>query len=1117
MSLRYILGKSGTGKTTQCIDEITYTDNSQRIFYIVPEQFTLESEKNILSKKKAVININVLGFRHLAYFIISKIGTADRKILDDTGRTMLIKKIVLELKDKLEFYKNSAEKQGFVDNIESTITEFMQYSISPENLSELILNLKNSNLKEKLKDIQIIFSKYKDYLYSKYISGDGLLDILPELIPYSIVKGSEIWIDGFKSFTPQENKVIEALLKHCKKVHISLSISEKNISFNGISPFDEEYEVKRAITIITNIAKENKIDIENTLYLTTEHINYNTEIKHLKDNYFKYKPKEYNKEVKNISIYQFNNMYQEIDKILSEVNKLIQLNNYRYRDIALIIGNSDYEVPLSIALKKYNIPNFLDSRKNIFSHPLITLMTSAIDIIAYNYDNSAIFKFLKTGYTEITFDEIFDLENYVIANGINKYKWNIEWKYGFRDEKHIDKPDKADIEYIRDSLFDILSPLKNNFTSNKKALVCEITKALFEVLYNINVKERLKKEFETAVENNDNVKSAINSEIWNTVVSVANTMTDILGNEKVTLKDYSKILKSGLNTATIGISPPTQDYLIIGDMERTRLPNIMAMFVLGANEGNIPLRLTEKGIFNDDEKHIMKEHNVELAPDIVQMTNNGRLGIYMNLIKPTEYLILSYPTGSITGKSLMASSVINKIKKIFPTIKENIFENIEIDDILTSKEIAFNTLIKAIENNEKSDFINDLYWYFINDDEYLEKLNSIKKGLISQISIDYLDEKLLPTLWNEVLEKGSVSKLESYAACPFRFYMNYILNAKEKSIYKLKYNDIGSLTHKIMEEFSKHIKKSGISWENADKKYTDNFVDKHISEFVSNINSDIFESGRNSAVLNKIIRATKLSLWANVEQIKASKFKPDSFEITFGRGNSKIPAIEIEVDKGKILKLNGAIDRVDKMLNDGSIYVKIIDYKSSSKSLDINQIYYGLQLQLMLYMNTLVQSNNYEAGGMFYFKINEPDLINAEDNKSELSLDDFMLNRMALKGMFDENLTEDLNIAKINVIKRNKPVEILRDIDIDSNSKLNSLTLKKLLDYSEDIVKHIGNEMSKGNIEISPYKYDKKMPCDYCPYGIVCDFANSDQEKLRCIQKNDAQIWDEIIGSKKEK
>ena len=300
MSLRYILGKSGTGKTTQCIDEITSTDNSQRIFYIVPEQFTLESEKNILSKKKAVININVLGFKHLAYFIVSKIGTAGRKTLDDTGRTMLIKKIILELGDKLDFYKNSTEKQGFADNIEDTINELMQYSVSPESLNELILNLKDGNLKEKLKDIILIFSKYKDYLASKYISGDGLLDILPDIIPYSIVKNSEIWIDGFKSFTPQENKIIEALLKHCKKVHISLSIAEKSISYNNISLFDEQYEVKRAITLITKIAKENKINIEEPLYLTNEHIKYNSEIKHLKDNYFKYKPKEYPKDRKSV-------------------------------------------------------------------------------------------------------------------------------------------------------------------------------------------------------------------------------------------------------------------------------------------------------------------------------------------------------------------------------------------------------------------------------------------------------------------------------------------------------------------------------------------------------------------------------------------------------------------------------------------------------------------------------------------------------------------------------------------------------------------------------------------------------------------------------------------------
>lgn len=1117
MSLRYILGKSGTGKTTQCINEIVSCDTKSRIFYIVPEQFTLESEKKILSRKESVININVLGFGHLAYFVISKIGTAGRKILDDTGRAMLIKKIVLELKDKLNFYKNSAEKQGFADSIDDTITELMQYSITPESLSELVLNIKEGNLKEKLKDIQLIFSKYKDYLQNKYISADGLLDILAELIPYSAVKDSEVWIDGFKSFTPQENKVIEVLLKHCKRVNISLNLSSADLTYNGISPFDEHYEVKRAITFITNKAKENKIEIEKTVYLTQEHIKYTDEMNYLKNNYFKYKPKPYDKETENICIYKAGNMYDEIDKVSSEVKNMVQTKGYRYRDIALIIGNKDYEVPLNIALKKFNIPNFLDGRKNVFAHPVVTLMTSAVDILAYNWDNNAIFKFLKTGYTDITFDEIFEIEDYVTANGINRYKWLKEWTYGFKDENHSNRPDKADIEFIRDSLFEIMSPLKENFTPSKKANIREVTIALFKIMESLKITEKIENDLNKAIENGDNVRAAINREIWNTIVNTADTMVNILGDENVTLREYSKILKTGLNTATIGIAPPAQDYLIVGDMERTRLADIKAMFVLGANEGNIPVRLSEKGIFTDEEKHLMKENNVELSPDIVQMTNNGRLGIYMNLIKATDYLALSYATGDIKGKSLMASSVVNKIKDIFPNINE---ETIESDNkpetVLTGKESAFNKLLIAISENDNSEFIKELYMYFNNDEEYSKKLKAVKRGIFSQISRDYLDQKLLPVLWNEFLEKGSVSKLEAYASCPFRFYMNYILNAREKSVYSLKYNDIGSLTHKIMEVFSKHIKKSGIDWNDADRKFTDEFVDKHIAEFVENIGSDIFESGRNSAVLDKIIKASKLSLWANVEQIKASKFKPESFEIDFGKDNSRIPAISIKVDNGKILKLTGVIDRVDKMLNDGLIYVKIVDYKSSSKSLDINKIYYGLQLQLMLYMNTLTKNTKSEPGAMFYFKLNEPDLINAEDYNGNLDLDDFILSRMALNGMYDEDITDKLNSAKIEVIKRNKPVEVLRDISTAKSDILNKVQLKRLLEYSEEVVKSIGSEMSKGNIEISPYEYGGESPCNYCPYGVVCDFENSSKEKLRCIRKNDSAVWNEIMNKSEE-
>lgn len=1120
MSLRYVLGKSATGKTTLCVNEIVNTDNmAKRIFYIVPEQFTLESEKNLLNKKDSLININVLGFRHFAYYLISKMGTSGRKILDDAGRAMLIKKIVLELRNKLDFYKNSVDKQGFVDNLDETITELMQYSISDENLSQLILRLKEGNLKEKLKDIQLIFNKYREYLNNSYIASDGILDILYELIPDSCVKDSEVWIDGFKSFTPQENKVIGQLLKYCNRVNITLPLNSASVEYKNVSAFDENYEVKRAITAITSMAKENNINIKTVTFLNKDYRTYNEEMEHLKENYFKYKFKTYEKEVNNISVYRSANMYDEIEHICGAIKSLVQYKNYRYRDIALITGDSSYNVPLSIALKKYDIPNFLDGRKSVASHPVITLITSAVDIVAYGFDNSAVFKFLKTGYTDISFDEIFILENYTLANGINKYKWEKEWKYGFKDERYGERPEREVIEDIRNRFFEIISPLKNSFTSGRKTTVKEITEGLFKLLNNINVKKRLEKELNRAKLKGDNVKAVIDEGVWAVVIDVVNKMIDILGDERVTLREYSKILKTGLNTATIGVVPPTQDYLIVGNMEITRFPDIKAMFIIGANEGNIPVRLAEKGIFTDDEKQAMEDNNVELAPSVMQKMNNGRLSIYLNIIKAEDYLVFSYPTGSIRGGALSKSSIISRIEALFPTLKEKTVDNslFEVNNVLAGREAAFGSLIRAVSENNNSEFVNELYKYFSNDKEYAKKLKSIKYGIISQLPKNYISEKLMDVLWQEVYGKGSVSKLEKFTACPFAFYMNYVLNAEERNVFQLKNTEIGTLSHKIMEEFSKHIKSENIDWSHADRNYTDSFIDEHISEFVSELNSDIFESNRNSAILDKIVKSAKLSLWANVEQIKAGRFKPESFEISFGRNNSEIPAIEIEVEHNKILKLNGIIDRVDKMLaEDGRVYVKIVDYKSSSKSLDINKIYNGLQLQLVLYMNTIIADKNTEAGGMFYFKVSEPDLINEGDSRSGLSYEDFILNRMALNGMYNENVTEDLDSAKIEVLVRRKPVEILRDISASDSTVLGKEQMNNLLEYSKDIVKNIGKEMAKGNIEISPYQYGNESSCKFCPYGMVCDFKNSKGENMRNIEKRDGEIW-EIINNKVNK
>lgn len=1116
MSLRYIMGKPDTGKTTLCIDEIAKCDNMrERLFYIVPEQFTLESEKNLIDKKGSLININVLGFRHFAYYLISKMGTSGRAMLDDVGRAMLIRRIVLELKERLGFYKNSADRQGFIDSIDMTITELMQYSITAEKIGETAENMKEGNLKNKLEDIKLIFEKYREYMNKEYIAGDGALEILAEYIKHSIVKDSEVWIDGFKSFTPQENKVIEQLLKYCKRVNITFTINSPATEYSSIASFDEQYEVKRAVTKITALARDNGVDIEPVVFLDRTYRKSCQEIEFIKNNYFKYKLKPCDGEVKNIAIYRAANMYDEIYKICSEIKSLVQYKGYRYKDIALIVGNECYEKPLSIALKKYDIPNFLDGRREVSSHPLITFITGAVDIIAYGWDNSAVFRLLKTGYTDIDFERIYSLENYVQANGIDKYKWNREWKYGFKEEgQESDKPDKKYITETRDMLFKLMAPLNENFTAGKKGNVREITEKLFEILEGINITEKLEKELNDAQYRGDTAKAAFYEQIWKTVTDVFDKMVDILGNEKVTMREYSKILSTGFGKATIGIAPTVQDCILVGDMERTRLPDIKAMFIVGANEGNIPVKISERGVFTDDERLAMEENNMELAPGVVQMTNNGRLGIYLNIIKPSEYLVISYPTGSIRGESLKPSSLVTRIESMFSALNEISIgkEEFEPESVLTGKSAAFDRLIEAVSENDGSDFIKELYGYYSSDEEYGKKLKSIRYALLSQIPKKYITDRLLPELWEQVLNRASVSKLEKFTSCPFKFYMEYILRAKEKEVYSLRSNDIGTLSHRIMEAFSGYIKEAGIPWESTDREYTDAFVESHIGEFIREMNTDIFESNRNAAILGKIKEAAKYALWANVEQVKASKFKPENFEISFGRSRSPIPAIEIEIDEGRILKLNGVIDRVDKMMNEnGSVYVKIVDYKSSGKKLDINKIYNGLQLQLVLYMNTLVARGKAKAGGMFYFEVNEPKLI--EDEKENLSAEDSMLKRLALNGMYDESVENELDSAYYEGTKgrSREIVKILRDISEKESEKLTADKMDELLKFSREVVKDIGSEMAKGNIEISPYKYgSEEDSCKFCPYGRVCDFENGDKSKLRNIRKNDDEAWEEI-------
>ncbi len=1110
MSLRYIFGKTGSGKTALCIKEITEKDNiDNTLLYIVPEQFSMESERLLVSanKKGTIMNTSVFSFRHLAYHLIGKFGSRGRAMLDDVSKAMLVRKIAYSLGDKLVFFGRSIDKQGFIDELCDTIGELMHYSITPAMIMTAIESMEEGNLKMKLSDILLIYESYTEYLEKDYISKDDMLDILAEYIAESGICNDEIWIDGFMGFTPQEYKVIEKLLQCAKRVNITLDINSSRISYSDIDPFDPFYKTKHTVNRLTRLAGEIGVNIERPLYLSGNYRQRDKALKHLSENYLSYVPPKYSEKTDRIQIYKGTDKYSEIDHVCRNVVKLVRDKGWYYRDIAVITGSSDYEIPLCHSLNKYGIPNFLDQRRSIMSHPFTEFVLSATDTAALGFGH--IFRLLKTGYADIDEEDVFEIENYVIANGIKGHMWKQEeWKYGFYERSPFDH-DR--INSIKDHILNILSPLTDNIRPGKKYSVREITQRLFEFIKISGAEEVHSDIIAKNQEDNDIALADINTGVWNTIAETLEKVVNILGDEMVTAKEYAKIVRSGLSAATIGVVPALQDMLIVGNIGRTILPDVKAVFMLGVNEGCVPAYRETRGIFNDGEREYLSANAFEVAPDSTQEINSERFEIYSCLAKPSEYLCLSYAAGNIRGEGLTASPVIFKVLDIFENMEVYPIED-KLSDIkdITAKEPAFDSLIAEIsEGGGLSPLYRGIYNYFMKDEYYSSRLETVVRGIAEQSDIEYLNEKITNSIYPESIY-SSISRLESFAKCPYSFFMKYIIKAEERAVYDIKPRDAGNLYHYVLEDFSKHLRENNTDWRSLDDSSISDIIDKSVDSITADMGTDILTStARYRQLTQRVKRILKRSVSALAQQIREGLFEPLGYEIGFGP-NEKLPPIVIELDKGRRMVMTGRIDRVDIMESDGKVYTRITDYKSSEKDISLSDLYYGIQLQLPMYIDAFVKSSkrvtgkDYVPAGMFYFHINDP-VVNALPSDSIERISELISEGCSLRGMILDDERVYRAMDKDLVID-----EKTRAKDIHSifrAAAVSSSDFDTIRQFVNNAARDIGNEITKGSVKTEPLI--SSGVCNYCPYGGICRYAfgKGSERKEDCNSRN---AWEKI-------
>jgi ATP-dependent helicase/nuclease subunit B len=1132
MGIRFIYGRAGRGKSSYCIEQIKNEiekKESNKLIYIVPEQYTFQRESLLLKKvgEKALLRSQVLSFKRMAHSVFDECGGRTKNRMTDSGKSMLIHKILQQYENELVYFNRISKKQGFVDVVSEIITEFKKYNISEEIKKIDIDSIEDKELRDKLLDLSFIYDKFNQNITNNMIDGDDELTLLSkELRCCKLYEGAEIWIDEFTTFTPQQIEVIRVLAKASKRINISLCKDFLNNNSNEevIDIFNSITNTENKILKLMkeeNIAYEKPIDLNsNSSYRFSD----SRELAHLEKYYYSYPFNVYDKTVNDIRLYKANNSYDEIEEVAKEILRLVREKGYRYKDISVVCRDTEnYDKITSVIFNEYGIPYFLDKKIDILSNPLVVLILSAFEIEIKGWSYESVFKYLKSGLTGIKREEIDILENYVLANGIKRYKWTGE----LLSEENVEGINPVDImESVREPLIKFHKAVKNK---NVK----EICIAIYQFLVDLDAINRINQWIDNFEKLGMTTKVKEYEQVPEMVMEILEQAVEVIGEEILEISEFYRILNSGFESKEIGVIPVALDQVNIGDIARIKGREVKALFIVGVNDGILPSANKKEGVLSDKDRDRLKELGLEMASTTKAKVFEEQFMVYTALSLASKYLMISYPMADFEGKSLRASIVIPRIKKIFIKLKEesslyNLREKNDRYSKVTTPIPTFNELILALrrnyENEAVEEYFSQIYKWFKSNQEFKGKVEQIFEGLSYTNNIENVSRAKIKELYST--EGGrlqfSVSRLEKYSNCPFSYFIQYGLKAKNRKLYEFTAPDLGSFMHEILDQFTKKVKNEKMAWSELNSEKCRNIVGELINKKLEEDSNNILNSNNKYRYFaNRFKRVISKSVAIISEQMRSGQFEVFRNEFAFGNSKDAAP-INLTLPSGEEVYLIGRIDRIDTLDLNGNTYIRVVDYKSGAKKFDLNELYYGLQIQLLVYLDAILRNSKTLLkkqaipGAILYFKIDDP-IIKSKGELTEDKVREEVLNRLKMNGLLlkDAELVRamDNNMETYSLII---PASFKKDGDFTSSSSVISEEQFDILrSYVNEKMVEICEDMLSGNIRIEPCRNKSMAYCEYCDYSAICQFDTSIKDNNYKIVS--AKSNDELWGRMKQK
>ncbi len=1009
MALQFIFGNSGSGKSHylyQKVIEDSMNHPDLNYLVLVPEQFTMQTQKDLctLHPRHGIMNIDVLSFGRLAHRIFEETGQDTKRVLDDEGKNLILRKIAGDYENELKVLRGNLKKQGYISEVKSVISEFTQYGIGFEKLDDFMEGLEpESYLHYKLQDIRKVYEGFENYLADKYITKEELLDVLSGAVPHSeLLRHSVVVLDGFTGFTPVQNKLLGELMRVCRKVAVTAVMDSREDPYVYSHPYQLFALSRQMVTSLVRTARENRVEVEDAVCLYERpfyRFKENEVLGFLEAELFRYSKNQYDKAQEVLSVHITRNPKQESEYVASQIRYLVREKGLRYRDIAVIASDMNaYAACLEKACDTYDIPIFMDHKKSILLNAFVEYVRSLLAMAEQSFSYESVFRYLRTGLAGFTRREIDRMENYVLALGLKGYKkWQSAW---VRRTAGMEESALAELNGLRVRFVEQLDSLVSVLKHRNKT-VKDVTEAVYHFLAEQQAQIRLKEMEIRFQEQGELALAKEYAQVYRITIELFDKFVELLGEERISLKEYCELLDAGLEEAKVGVIPPSLDQAVIGDVERTRLKDIKALFFVGANDTLLPGNLGQGGLLSERDREHFASRKLSLSPGAKEKTYIQKFYLYMNLTKPTDYLSISFSRVSAEGKTLRPAYLVQDIRRLYPQLKIVDEEMKGIADMELTGRTALDHLIRGLRNRAAgvTDEWKELYTWYV---KHGAKTGKVLDAAFFVKKPERLSPASAGLMYGDP-SRFSVTRLERFASCAYAHFLNYGLRLSDREAYQFEAMDLGNIAHQSMERFAKKAEMNQVLWTEMPGEMRAELIEESVEESIVDYgNTVLYSTARNEYMITRIKKLIHRSVWALTEQLKKGDFVPSGYEMKFG---------------------SGKIDRIDTCEDEEKVYVKVTDYKTGSKSFDITAFYHGLQMQLPVYLNAAmdIEQRKYPGreilpAGIFYYRMKDPIV---EKEKNEAVLEEKLLKELKLDGLVnaDEAVIQHLEKGAVGNIK----------------------------------------------------------------------------------------------------